>query len=277
MAASARELQRFVRSVYLVRDQVTDFSIYPFAIPAIQSLEELELDASVTFFVGDNGSGKSTLLEAIAVAAGFNAEGGSRHIRFQTRPTESELHRCIRLVRGARRPRDGYFLRAESFFNVVTETENLGGSVADGNHGRSFHEQSHGEAFLQLVTNRFGADGLYIMDEPEAALSPQRQLSMLAVMRQLIASGAQLIIATHSPILLAYPDALIYQLGPAGMDRVDYQDTEHYQITRDFLNGRELYFRHLFDAKPSPTDEENSTNGAPQAKRSATKNRPRRR
>lgn len=251
MTRGRLEHDHFLRAIYLKRDAVPDFKRYPFAIPAVRSLKsELKLDASVTFFVGDNGSGKSTLVEAIAVAAGFNAEGGSRNFNFHTRRSESDLHTFIQLVRGVRRPRDGYFLRAESFFNVATEVERLGPQVLDSHGGKSLHEQSHGESFLQLATNRFGDNGLYILDEPEAALSPQRQLSLLAIIHRLVSDGTQFVIATHSPILMAYPDAVIYQLGPKGIRRVDYEATEHFQITRDFLNGRDRYFRHLFGSAP---------------------------
>jgi predicted ATPase len=234
---------QLLRAVYLVRDEVPGFDAYPFSIPAIRGLEELKLDTPVTFLVGDNGSGKSTLIEAIAIVAGFNAEGGSRNFNFHTRKSESDLHKYIRPVRGARRPRDGYFLRAESFFNVASEVERL--DVVHSHGGKSLHEQSHGESFLALVTSRFGDNGLYIMDEPEAALSPQRQLSLLSIMNELAEHGSQLIIATHSPILMAYPGAVIYELGPKGISQVTYEETEHFQITRDFLNGRERYFRHL--------------------------------
>lgn len=245
MAGRSRlENDRFIRALYLERDRVQSFDAYPFSIPAVRALDRLELDAPVTFLVGDNGAGKSTLVEAIAVAAGFNAEGGSRNFNFKTRSSESDLHRFIRLVRGVRRPRDGYFLRAESFFNVATEVENLGAQRSHG--GRSLHEQSHGESFLQLAMTRFGDNGLYVMDEPEAALSPQRQLSLLSIMHRLVETGAQFVIATHSPILMAYPGALIYGLGTDGLAQVAYEETEHFQITRDFLNGRERYFQHLF-------------------------------
>ena len=192
----------YLRAVRLVRDSVPDFDVYPFSIPSIRSLDELELDAKVTFLVGENGAGKSTLIEAIAVLAGFNAEGGSKHFRFATRSSESCLHQFMRPVRGHRRPRDGYFLRAESYFNVATEIEQLG--VGGGYGGVSLHEQSHGESFLALVANRFGGNGLYILDEPEAALSPQRQLTLLSMIHDLVEHRAsQLVIATHSPILMA--------------------------------------------------------------------------
>ncbi|HEV7554530.1 MAG TPA: AAA family ATPase [Kofleriaceae bacterium] len=242
-----RVSQRFVRSIYVVEDKIPDASRYPFSIPAVRTMGQLDLDAAVTIFVGDNGSGKSTLIEAIAVAAGFNAEGGSRNFNFKTRGSESELHACLRLVRGVRRPRDGFFLRAESFFNVATEVENVGAGGSYG--GRSLHEQSHGEAFMALAENRFGDNSLYILDEPEAALSPQRQLSFLAIIHQLATNGSQLVMATHSPILMAYPDAAIYRLDGDGIARVDYEDTEHFQITRSFLTNREIYLRKLLDDK----------------------------
>jgi predicted ATPase len=251
----------FLRSVSLARDKVSSFTAYPFAVPAIRTLHDLALDPALTFFVGDNGSGKSTLVEALAIAAGFNAEGGSRNFNFHTRRSESELHKFIRLVRGVRRPRDGFFLRAESFFNVATEVDQLEQLGATGLYksygGTSLHEQSHGESFLALASHRFGDDGLYILDEPEAALSPQRQLSLLAIIRRLTSRGSQFVIASHSPILMAYPGALIYQLGTDGIDRVAYEDTEHFQLTRDFLNNRERYFTHLFDEGPDrdPDDE----------------------
>jgi predicted ATPase len=237
----------------LVHDSVRDFNVYPFSIPSIGSLDELELDAKVTFLIGENGSGKSTLIEAIAVLAGFNAEGGSKNFRFGTRRSESCLHQFMRPVRGHQRPRDGFFLRAESYFNVATEIERLdedptaGPPVIGGYGGVSLHEQSHGESFLALATHRFAGHGLYILDEPEAALSPQRQLTLLSIINQLVEEQAsQFVIATHSPILMAYPKALIYRLAPNGIERVAYEDTEHYRITRDFLNAPEHYFKTLF-------------------------------
>ncbi len=219
----------------------------------MRDLDELTLDPKITFLVGDNGSGKSTLIEAIAVAAGFNAEGGSRNFAFATRRSESELHRHLRLVRCPRRPRDGFFLRAESYFNVGTEIEKMDAEpsydrpVIDSYGGVSLHEQSHGESFLALVRHRFRGDGLYILDEPEAALSPARQLALLALMHDLIERrGSQFLIATHSPILMAYPGAAIHLLDAAGMRPVAYEETDHYRITRDFLVDPPRYLRRLF-------------------------------
>ena len=243
----------YLRAVRLVRESVRDFTVYPFSIPSIHVLDELQLDAKVTFLIGENGAGKSTLIEAIAVLAGFNAEGGSKNFRFGTRRSESSLHQFMRPVRGHRRPRDGFFLRAESYFNVATEIERLDAEPAGGDSvigqygGVSLHEQSHGESFLALATHRFRGQGLYVLDEPEAALSPQRQLTLLSIIHEHIEErDSQFVIATHSPIIMAYPNALIYRLGPNGIERTAYEDTEHYRITRDFLHSPERYFKTLF-------------------------------
>jgi predicted ATPase len=181
----------FVRTVVLKRDETLDFDVYPFSIPAIRQLHELSLDPRVTLFAGENGSGKSTLVEAIAVAAGFNAEGGSRNMTVSTRASHSVLHRHLRLVRGTHRPRTGYFLRAESFFNVATYVEELhhpGAAAAHG--GISLHERSHGESFIALFSNRFGPKGLYILDEPEAALSLRGNLALMRRMHDLVAADS---------------------------------------------------------------------------------------
>lgn len=245
-------LDSYLRSVVLLRDKVKDFSRYPFSIPAVRNLEELALHPKVTFFVGENGSGKSTLVEALAVASGFNAEGGSRHFNFATRRSESELHKVLRLVRGVKRPKTGYFLRAESLFNVGTTIEELdkipgaGPLLTPTYGGKSLHEQSHGESFLALLNNRFGPNGLYLLDEPEAALSPQRQLAMLQVIDGLVRGGnSQMVIATHSPILLAYPYAQIYSMDEKGMTEVKLEETEHFALTRDFLGNPQRYLKRL--------------------------------
>ena len=234
----------FLRSIELKRDEVESFSRYPFSIPAVRSLERLFFHRSVTFFVGENGSGKSTLMEAIAVSCGLNAEGGSRHFNFATRRSESALHERLRVVRGIRRPKTSYFLRAESFFNVASEIEK-NPTAADSHGGVSLHEMSHGEAFLSLVKHRFWANGLYVLDEPEAALSPQRQLALLTAMHELVREGCQFIIATHSPILLAYPRARILHLSERGIVETAYEETEHFALTRDFLVNRERYLARL--------------------------------
>ncbi len=223
---------------------------YPFNLPAVRHLDVLEFHPKVTFLVGENGSGKSTLVEALAVAWGFNAEGGSKNFNFSTRTSHSDLHRFVRPVRGVKRARDGFFLRAESYFNVGTQIEALdeepgGPPIIASFGGVSLHEQSHGESFFALLDNRLGGEGMYIFDEPEAALSPNRQLSFLARMHELVRKRSQFIIATHSPIILGYPDAWIYRVSEHGLERVEYEDTEHFQITRGFLNRRETFLKML--------------------------------
>lgn len=236
---------QYVSRVSLQRDKVDSFERYPFNLPAVRMLDQLDIHPKVTFLVGENGSGKSTLLEAIAVSLGFNAEGGSKNFRFGTRISHSELHSYLRVAKGFRRPRDGFFLRAESFFNVATEIENLDDDPTAGlpiiSHygGRSLHEQSHGESFMALMTERFGGESLFLLDEPEAALSPQRQLAAMSRMHDLVLQGSQFIVATHSPILMAYPDAHIYRCDQEGVSPIAYEDTEHFQVTRDFLLNRE--------------------------------------
>ena len=228
------ESRSFLLNATLRRDQVASFDAYPYSLAAIRNLETLPLHPAVTFLVGENGSGKSTLLEAIAIAAGFNPEGGSRNFNFATRASHSDLHRNLRLARSHKRPPTGFFLRAESFYNVATEVDRLGvtGSYGD----RSLHEQSHGEAFITLLKHRFGPQGLYFLDEPEAALSPARQMAALVRIHELVREGSQFIIATHSPILMAYPEATIYSVGDHGLAPIRYEDTEHYALTRRFLN-----------------------------------------
>ena len=219
---------------------------YRTSLPALRGVDRIAFKTPVTFFVGENGSGKSTLVEAIAVAAGFNEEGGSKNFQFETVrkvDLDDSSPLFVRLTRGPRRESDGYFLRAESFFNVATEIDRLG--VTRGYGGTSLHAQSHGEAFMSLLLHRLMGDGLYVLDEPEAALSPTRQLAMLARMHDLVKAGSQFIIATHSPILMAYPGATILLLED-GIREVRYEDTEHYVVTRDFLNHRERMFRELF-------------------------------
>jgi len=241
----------FIRSVTLLRERVTSFDAYPFSLPAVRNLETLPLHPAVTFIVGENGSGKSTLVEAVAVAAGFNTEGGSRNFSFATRASHSELHRCLRLTRNHVRPRTGFFLRAESFFNVATEIERLDRiacsqpPLGDSYGGRPLHEQSHGESFIALLKNRFGPHGLYFLDEPEAALSPSRQMAALVRIHDLVRAGSQFVIATHSPILMAYPDATILAVGAHGLAPVRYEETEHHTLTRRFLNNPDGMLREL--------------------------------
>lgn len=243
---------QFLIEVALQRDTVPSFDAYPFRLNAVRRLDTLRLHPAVTFLVGENGAGKSTLLEATAVAWGFNPEGGTLNFNFTTRDSHSTLWRHLRLSRGVQRPRDGFFLRAESFYNVASNIDALdaepgGRPVIASYGGVSLHAQSHGESFWSLITNRFGGNGLYLLDEPEAALSPMRQMAFLARMHQLVRQRSQFIIATHSPIILAYPNATIYQLDDDRIHAVSYRETDHYRLTRDFLDNPELMLRHLLE------------------------------
>lgn len=234
------EAKGILRAVELCRERVKDWDAFPFTIPSVAGLKRVDLHSKVTFLVGENGSGKSTVIEAIAMQAGLNAEGGTKNFRSANRPSESGLDGYLRLIRGVRRERTAFFLRAETMFNVATEAEAYW-------PGKVLHEMSHGEAFLSLATERFQANGLYILDEPEAALSPQRQLAFLARLHQLTQTGSQFIVATHSPILMAYPDALIYHLGEAGIEPIQFEDTDHVQITRAVLDNPSGMMSDLLD------------------------------
>ena len=222
-------------------------------IPALRWLGEngeLRLDSRVTIFVGENGSGKSTLLEAIALAFGFNPEGGTLNFNFSTEDSHADFWRHIRLSR-RRRPRDGFFLRAESFYNMATYIDRIdsepsfGPPAIAGFGGVSLHRQSHGESFLAAVCNRFSGHGLYLLDEPEAALSPSRLLTLLVEFDRLQKADSQLILCTHSPLLMAFPGAAVYELSERGIERVDYRDTEHYIVTRRFLEDPERMLHYL--------------------------------
>lgn len=249
---------QLIKSVILNRSGVPSFDDYPFCIPCIKDFEKIDLHPKVTFFIGENGAGKSTLMEAIAVASGFNPEGGSRNVVFSTHESHSKLFEHLTLRRGIRPPRDGYFLRAESFYNVATyieqndshpdhnsQTYSAGTPIGGAYGGRSLHEQSHGESFWTLLTQRFRGNGLYLLDEPEAALSPTRQMGVLSAMHELIKKQSQFIIVTHSPIIMAYPDAAIYLFSKDGIKRVEYTETEHYTVTLDFLSRYEMMLKLL--------------------------------
>jgi predicted ATPase len=242
----------FIQRVRLAPDAAT--GRYPFTLPAVAWLARsggLALAPGVTFLVGENGTGKSTLVEAIAVAAGFNPEGGSQNFRFATRATESSLGDHLILTRGTRKPRTGFFLRAESYYNVASEIERLDqdpGSppLLPAYGGVSPHERSHGESFVDLVTHRFGPRGLYLLDEPEAALSVRGCMAVLARFAELADQGCQIVIATHSPILLALPGATIYEIADTGqIDSVDYEQALPVRLTRDFLAAPEMFLRYL--------------------------------
>lgn len=224
----------------LLRERISEPNRFPYTLPAIRLLERLEFHPKVTFFVGENGSGKSTLLEAIAVAYGLNPEGGGSNFNFATRTSHSKLDEAIRLAKSMNQTRTDYFLRAESFFNVASKIEELdksgfGPPIISAYGGTSLHEQSHGESFFALFKNRFKEHGLYLLDEPEAAVSPKRQLHFLSILHNHVRNGCQFVIATHSPIIMAYPDSLIYLLDGQGIRTIRYEETDHFLVTRGFL------------------------------------------
>lgn len=244
---NAIDARHYLLELKVKWEKVENKNSYPFNLPAVHNLDKLTFHPAITFIIGENGTGKSTLLEAIAVAYGFNPEGGSKNFNFSTRNSHAELHKYIQLVKNYKRPRDGYFLRAESFYNVATNIDELDEEpsdarpIKDSYGGTSLHQRSHGESFFDLFNNRFGGNGLYILDEPEAALSPMRQMAMLSKIHSLINDQSQFIIATHSPIIMAYPNAKIIVLSNDGHEESSYKETEHFQITKNFLNNPEKY------------------------------------
>ena len=236
-------------------DNKLEKSSYLNDLPVIKFLSKnntLTFNSNITFFVGENGTGKSTLLEAIAVAYGFNAEGGSRNFTFSTNSTHSELFEHIEIAKRGY-AKDGFFLRAESLYNVATNIDAMDKEpsfdprVIESYGGISLHNQSHGESFLSIVQNRFFGNGLYILDEPEAALSPKRLLTLMTEINNLIKMNSQFIIATHSPILITFPNAEILEFSQNGINRVNYQDTEHYKITKNFLNNPQQMLHYLLN------------------------------
>ena len=238
-----------IKKISLERDRIENFDEYPFNIEVVKNFDELEFTKPVTFFVGENGIGKSTFIEALAVALNLPSEGGTENFRYQTKNTTSKLSEYLR-VATFNRPKTKFFLRAESFYNFSTEVERL--ATEDGyrelydSYGGNLHECSHGESFIKLVQNRFTDHGLYILDEPEAALSPQRQLSLLYLINDLVKEGSQFIIATHSPILISYRDGEILDLNN-NFQKIKYQDTDIYQLYKRYLDDSEGMQKRLFD------------------------------
>jgi len=239
---------QFINSFSLDRDNISSFNSYPYNLPVVKLLDRIALHEKVTFFIGENGTGKSTLLEALAVKYGFNAEGGSKNFNFATQETHSVLADNIRISKGILRPKDGFFFRAESFYNVASNIDKLqeeSGMMLDSYGGKSLHEQSHGESFFSLFIHRLFGNGIYILDEPEAALSPQRQYAFLVRLHDLIKQNSQFIIATHSPIILAYPNAKIIEITDDGYQEVSYKDSDHYQQYKTFLDAPEFVLHSL--------------------------------
>lgn len=221
----------FVKRISLLRDKVEDFNEYPFNIEVLRNFNELSFEKNVSFFVGDNGIGKSTLIEAIAIVLGLNAEGGTENFDFSTKDTHSILYDYLRVSKGFKRPTTRFFFRAETFYNFATEKEYVGGS---GYGKRNLHDISHGESFMQLIRNRFSEKGLYVLDEPEAALSPINQLNLLAFIDKMAKNGSQFIIATHSPILISYIDGVVYDLNN-NFKKTDYRELDTFNIYRNFI------------------------------------------
>ena len=242
---------RFIRGIKIHWNKV-GVNNYVRDIHALHSIDHLEFRNNITFFVGENGTGKSTLLESIAIGYGFNPEGGNLNFKFSTMDSHSELHQALTVVKGASRPKSSFFLRAESFYNVASKVEDY----RDGDEynsyyksygGKALHEQSHGESFLALIQNRFTSKGLYILDEPEAALSPQRQLTLLMLIYDLAQKGTQFLIASHSPILLGIPGAVILSFDEGSIKEIAYEETESYRITELFINNRQLLLNNLLN------------------------------
>ena len=235
-------MELFIKGINIDWSKISERS-YLRGIEAVSQISELSFSKPVTFFVGENGSGKSTILEAIAVAYGFNPEGGTRNYSFSTYDSHSELCNAMRLIRGYSKPGWGYFLRAESFYNVATAEDEY--SRGPGGRPQHFHERSHGESFLAMAQNNFKGNGIYLLDEPEAALSPQRQLTLLLEIERCAREGSQFIIVSHSPILLGIPDAEILSFDEGYVHTLEYEETESYQVTKMFLENRDQMLSHL--------------------------------
>ncbi|MFC0238215.1 AAA family ATPase [Fictibacillus phosphorivorans] len=235
----------FLKRIKLLCDEIKSFEEFPFTIPAISKLDEIHLEKNVTFFVGENGTGKSTLLEAIADKCDFHTAGGGRNNMYDVYASESDLGDYIRLS-WLPKVSNGFFLRAESFYSFATHLEEVDNTGFRDYGGRSLHKQSHGESFLSLFLNRFKGKAIYLLDEPEAALSPSRQLTFLKIIHDLTTQGdTQFIIATHSPILLGYPNADILSFDDGKISTIDYESTDHFQVTKYFLNNREKMMKEL--------------------------------
>ena len=250
-----------LKKITLLRERVSNWADYPFCVPVIRNLEELTFKSRISFFAGENGTGKSTLLEAIAAHYGVGHEGGNRN--FSNDSTDSN-HSADPLVRALRLSFDkrtgaGFFLRAESWFNAVSHMDELDKEPAHAPPisayygGRSLHTRSHGETFFTVLDLKFRRNGLFLLDEPEAALSPQRQLSFLVLIHDVLGKckDAQFIVSTHSPMLLGYPDAQIFSFDGDRIAEISYEETAPLQIVRHFLNHREGFLRELFAEHPS--------------------------
>lgn len=249
-----------LKKVTLLRERVGDWNSYPFSVPAIRSFRQIDIHSRICFFAGENGTGKSTLLEAIAAHYGFGREGGNRSFRNDSSESNHAIDPLVKVLRLAFDVRTGagFFLRAESFFNIASHIDELGDSIIGSYGGRSLHTRSHGETFFTLLDFKFRRNGLFLLDEPEAALSPQRQLSFLVLIHDVLRKfkDAQFIVSTHSPVLLAYPKAQIFAFGNGDVHEVTYEETEAFQVVYRFLNDREEYLENLFAETSSLFEEE---------------------
>ncbi|WP_338453297.1 AAA family ATPase [Niallia oryzisoli] len=243
---------QYIKRVSLNEQHISSFDHFPLSLPVMKNFHEILFHPNVTYIVGENGMGKSTLLEGIAIALGFNPEGGSLNFNFSSYDSHSNLEQYLRIAKGVYRAEDQFFFRAESYYNLATNIEELdrepggGGRIIDRFGGKSLHQQSHGEAFFATFIERFQGQGLYILDEPEAALSPLRQLSLLARINELVNQESQFIISTHSPIIMAYPKAKIFELTEEGIIETTLENTNHYIMMKQFFDDKERMLHHLF-------------------------------
>ena len=243
----------YIRSVKIKEDLPDDEYYSKLAVIRSIKKHELKFESPVTFFVSENGMGKSTITEAIAISLGFNAEGGTRNFNFSTKSSHSDLYKYLTVARGIKKFKDGFFLRAESFYNFASEVDFLDADTAnnvrlvDFYGGKSLHEQSHGESFISLAENRFGGRGIYILDEPEAALSPMKIMRLMCLMKELVKEGSQFIISTHSPVLMTFPGAEIFEFSDSGIKKVHYSETEHFIITKRFMDAPQKMLEMLLD------------------------------
>ncbi|MFD1849456.1 AAA family ATPase [Oceanobacillus bengalensis] len=243
---------QYIKSVRLKKGLIPSFSSFPFNLPVIENFQDIVFHPNVTYIVGENGMGKSTLLEGIAIALGFNPEGGTLNFRFSNYDSHSNLDEFLLVAKSVYKPTDSFFFRAETFYNLATNIEELdsqpsyGSKIIDSFGGKSLHKQSHGESFFSAFIEKFRGNGLYILDEPEAALSPLRQMSLLARINELVQEGSQFIISTHSPIVMAYPEGKIIELTEHGMYDTTLEKTGHYQVMKQFFQDKERLLHHLF-------------------------------
>jgi predicted ATPase len=246
-----------LKKITLLRERVEDWTAYPFSVPTIASLPEISIHSRIAFFAGENGTGKSTLLEAIAAHYGFGPEGGNRNFSSNTTTSNESISPLTKALRLSfdKRTGAGFFLRAESFFNTASTIDNLG--VQKGYGDLSLHAQSHGESFFTLLLHKFQRNGFFLLDEPEAALSPQRQLAFLVLLHDTLRryKDAQFLISTHSPVLLGYPGAQIFSFDDGHIHEIDYEDTEPLQIVRRFTTDRDNFLQELFQETPSLFEE----------------------